>query len=288
MSTLEALKDQFNQRLQLVDKRPGISQLMVPLFHEDGDMVDIFLEGLGGDRVRVCDYGMTLMRLSYKYEVDTPNKQRILTKILTENGLKEEDGNLYVEAAPDQLYPAVMQFAQAVAKVGSMRNFKREIIRLTVLRIAGGIHSHSIAGFPSPEGLPASAGTGRSGGGLQFPDQRDEPLSVRRERRLQGPPDHYLVPRVHPTQTALPQHRGSRRFRRSAQKGSLPPDQRLRQAVYQSGRLPFRRTSVSGAGTEALTPPTLIAATTDGNRNRHPEHEVAAISADLERFTSAG
>lgn len=128
MSALEIIKDQFNQRLQLVDKRPGISQLMVPLFHEDGDMVDIFLEGLGGDRVRVCDYGMTLMRLSYEYEVDTPNKQRILTKILTENGLKEEDGNLYVEAAPDQLYPAVMQFAQAVAKVGSMRNFKREII----------------------------------------------------------------------------------------------------------------------------------------------------------------
>jgi hypothetical protein len=128
MSAVEILKDQFNQRLQLVDKRPGISQLMVPLFHEDGDMVDIFLEGLGGDRVRICDYGMTLMRLSYEYEVDTPNKQRILAKILSENGLKEEDGNLYIEAPPDQLYPAVMQFAQAVAKVGSMRNFKREII----------------------------------------------------------------------------------------------------------------------------------------------------------------
>lgn len=128
MSAVEILKEQFNQRLQLVDKRPGIAQLIVPLFHEDGDMVDIFLEGLGGDRVRICDYGMTLMRLSYEYEVDTPNKQRILAKILSENGLKEEDGNLYIETSPDRLYPAVMQFAQAVAKVGSMRNFKREII----------------------------------------------------------------------------------------------------------------------------------------------------------------
>ncbi len=128
MSTLDILKDQFNQRLQLVDKRPGIAQLMVPLFHEDGDMVDIFLEGLGGDRMRVCDHGMTLMRLSYEYEVDTPNKQRILTKILNENGLSDEDGNLFLETTPDQLYPAVMQFAQGVAKVGSMRNFKREII----------------------------------------------------------------------------------------------------------------------------------------------------------------
>lgn len=128
MSTLDILKGQFNQRLQLVDKRPGIAQLMVPLFHEDGDMVDIFLEGLGGDRMRVCDHGMTLMRLSYEYEVDTPNKQRILTKILNENGLSDEDGNLFLETTPDQLYPAVMQFAQGVVKVGSMRNFKREII----------------------------------------------------------------------------------------------------------------------------------------------------------------
>ena len=128
MSTIELLKDQFNQRLQLVEKRPGISQLLVPLFHEDGDMVDIFLEGLGSDRVRICDYGMTLMRLSYEYEVDTPNKQRILAKILVENGLEEDDGNLFLETPPRQLYPAILQFAQTVAKVGSMRNFKREII----------------------------------------------------------------------------------------------------------------------------------------------------------------
>lgn len=128
MSAIDILKEQFNQRVQMVDKRPGISQLLAPLFHEDGDMVDIFLEGLDGDRVRICDYGMTLMRLSYEYDVDTPNKQRILAKILSENGLKEDDGNLYIEASPDQLYPAVMQFAQAVAKVGSMRNFKREIV----------------------------------------------------------------------------------------------------------------------------------------------------------------
>lgn len=128
MTTLDSLKDQFNQRLELVEKRPGIFQLIAPLFHEDGDMVDIFLEGLDGERVRVCDYGMTLMRLSYDYEIDTPNKRRILEKILTENGMEEEEGNLHLEALPDQLYPAIMQFAQTVAKVGSMRHFKREVI----------------------------------------------------------------------------------------------------------------------------------------------------------------
>jgi hypothetical protein len=61
-TAVEILRDQFNQRLQLVDRRPGIAQLMVPLFHEAGDMVDTFLEGLGGDLVCIGDYGMTLMR----------------------------------------------------------------------------------------------------------------------------------------------------------------------------------------------------------------------------------
>lgn len=128
MNALQRLKEQFNQRLDLVEKRPGISQLIVPLFHEDGDMVDIFLEGVNGDAIRVCDYGMTLMRLSYEYEVDTPNKRRILSKIVTENGLTEEGGNLLIYTSPESLYPAILQFAQAVAKVGSMRNFKREVI----------------------------------------------------------------------------------------------------------------------------------------------------------------
>jgi hypothetical protein len=51
------------------------------IYHEDGDMVDIFLEnppnGNGDRLVRVCDHGMTLMRLSYSYDLDTPKKEEI-------------------------------------------------------------------------------------------------------------------------------------------------------------------------------------------------------------------
>ncbi len=63
---------------------------------------------------------MTLMRLSYSFDVDTPNKERIFQEILSENRIKEENGNLFLETTPESLYPAVLQFAQTVAKVSNM------------------------------------------------------------------------------------------------------------------------------------------------------------------------
>jgi hypothetical protein len=69
------------------------------------------------------------MHLSYTYDIDTPNKERILDNIITESGLQRDDGNIFIDVAPDMLYPYIFQFAQAVGKVSSMQYFKREVIR---------------------------------------------------------------------------------------------------------------------------------------------------------------
>ncbi|MCL4506464.1 MAG: DUF1828 domain-containing protein [Chloroflexi bacterium] len=133
MNYLDQLRKDFNNRVSFREKLPGIMQLVAPLYHEDGDMMDIFLQPImdpnGQTRIRVSDYGMTLMRLSYSYEVDTPNKERILEKILNENQVSESNGNLYLDASPDGLYPAVMQLAQTSAKISNMRLYKREVIQ---------------------------------------------------------------------------------------------------------------------------------------------------------------
>ena len=127
---LALLKQQFNGHIELKEKRPGIMQLLVPLFHEDGDMVDIFLqEAQEPGLIRVCDHAMTVMRLSYSLEIDTPNKERILRQIVAENGIVEDNGNLFIEARPERLYPAIMQFAQAIAKVANLEVLRREIVR---------------------------------------------------------------------------------------------------------------------------------------------------------------
>jgi hypothetical protein len=131
MDYIKLLKEQFNNKIELKEKRPGIMQLYAPLYHEDGDMVDIFLEPLNGGQglVRICDYGMTLQRLSYTYDIDTPNKEKIFQKMISENRISENNGNLYIEVNAEKLYPAVLQFAQTVAKVSNMQYFRREVLQ---------------------------------------------------------------------------------------------------------------------------------------------------------------
>ena len=55
------------------ERRPGIYQLIVPILHEDGDMVDIYLQDSprGPGDVRICDFELTLMRLSYTHDINT-------------------------------------------------------------------------------------------------------------------------------------------------------------------------------------------------------------------------
>ena len=134
MNAVELLREQFNSHIAVREKRPGVLQLVAPLFHEDGDMMDIFLAvpqngtAVPAEKIRVSDHGLTLMRLSYTFDIDTPNKEKIFHRILAENGVAEENGELFIEAAPESLYTALLQFSQAVSKVCNMRYFKREVL----------------------------------------------------------------------------------------------------------------------------------------------------------------
>lgn len=131
MDILNTLRLEFNSHVSFREKRPGVVQVLAPLFHEDGDMIDIFLD-LPGDiskPIRISDHGLTLMRLSYSYDLDPPVKRKIFGRILSENGISEDRGRLVMEAKPESLYPALLQFAQTVAKVSNMQAFKREVIQ---------------------------------------------------------------------------------------------------------------------------------------------------------------
>ncbi len=135
---LSLLKEQFNNRVGFVEKRPGTMKLVAPFYHEDGDMLDVFYEAspING-KIRITDHGMSLMHLSYTYDIDTRNKERIFHNIVSESGLDEERGTIYIDVNPDQLYQATLQFTQVVAKVSSMRQFGREVIRSMFYEMLG-------------------------------------------------------------------------------------------------------------------------------------------------------
>jgi len=163
MKILEALSAQFNSHARLEEKRPGVQQLYAPLYHEDGDMIEIFLdverdfESNGSKTIRISDHGLTMMRLSYSFDIDTPNKERIFNRILAENGVQEENGAIVLETPAESLYPAVLQFAQAVSKVCNMRLFKREVLASLFDEMLAEFIAETLIRFrPQPKVLPIS------------------------------------------------------------------------------------------------------------------------------------
>jgi hypothetical protein len=154
MDFLENLKSEFNNHVSFRERRRGIVQLLAPLFHEDGDMVDIFLDlpDSPSQPIRVSDHGMTLMRLSYSYDVDTPTKRRIFERVLSENGLAEDRGRLFIDTTPEHLYPTVLQFAQTVAKVSNMQAFKREVVQNLFYEMLGDFVKSTLGRYRPIEG----------------------------------------------------------------------------------------------------------------------------------------
>ena len=117
----------------IYERRSGKYQLIAPILHEDGDMVDIYLQESpkGKGYVQVCDFGMALQRLSYNYEMNTPSRKKIFNSILINNGVENNSGSLYLDVPFDKLYEGILQFAGCVQKVCSMDYWGREMIQST-------------------------------------------------------------------------------------------------------------------------------------------------------------
>ena len=116
----DILQKSFHDKFDLVERKENLYQLIVPLYHEDGDMMDIFIR-VSGDSLSVCDCGMTLMHLSYTFDVDSEHKEKILFEILNQNDVKYEDGNIFIPTTADMLFRNIMQLSQVISKVSSMK-----------------------------------------------------------------------------------------------------------------------------------------------------------------------
>ncbi len=125
----EMLSEQSRFNIDIRLRRPGVVQVYVPMNHEDGDGIEVFVDeryNIDG-KIRVTDLGKTLMRLSYTFDVDSDSKRSILNRIVESNGANIEDGEIFIDVDYGDLYASAMQLAQISAKVSSMRFHKREI-----------------------------------------------------------------------------------------------------------------------------------------------------------------
>ena len=124
----QELQERFVTSFDFYERRPGQFQVILPIQHEDGDMVELYLvDSPFGDRyIRICDFGLSLMRLSYTYDVSTVARQRIFDSILINNGISNDNANLYIDSRIESVYESILQFAGCVLKVCNLRYWHRE------------------------------------------------------------------------------------------------------------------------------------------------------------------
>lgn len=123
----DALVAAMNGKIAFEEASPDVLRILAPFFHEDGDMYDIFIREEEG-KLQICDFGMTLMRLSYKTDLDTDGKQKFFSKIILNNGVENESGNLTMFTTYETFFTDLMQYQIAVSKVSNLDVLRRELI----------------------------------------------------------------------------------------------------------------------------------------------------------------
>ena len=110
------------------ERSSGIYQLIAPIFHDDGDMMSIFLQETADGNIRIFDNGMSLMRLSYTFDLDTDNKTKILNDIISSKDAENDDGNICMTIAPERIYSGIMTYSQLVSQICGLDILSRETI----------------------------------------------------------------------------------------------------------------------------------------------------------------
>ncbi len=118
----EQIKADLN--CELYERRPGKFQLIHPTTYPDGDMVDVYLTDnpQGNDRIRICDFGMALMRRSFTADPDGAEESRQVNSVLSGRGIGNNKGNLYLDSAPADLSGSIDRFIAAMLEINRLPN----------------------------------------------------------------------------------------------------------------------------------------------------------------------
>lgn len=125
-----ALKEKFGEIVSLQMIENNKYQVYAPFFHEDGDMISMYLDIKKEDgTVLIRDFGNTLMRVSYTFDLDSQNKRNILNNIVRSNNGDIDDGEVLYKADLDFLPEAILRYSQIISKVSNIDILRRETVK---------------------------------------------------------------------------------------------------------------------------------------------------------------
>jgi hypothetical protein len=137
-STLESLEAELCSALcakvTLRERQDGNILVSTPFAFPDGDSFSMYLKRLPSGGFRLSDMGATLMHLSYEQDVDKlrdGTRSKVFSQILSEMGVDDDDGNLFLEIPASHLASGIFQFGQALTRVHDLTFLNRVQVEST-------------------------------------------------------------------------------------------------------------------------------------------------------------
>lgn len=126
MINFDIIRKKLNNYLNFEPVGSDIFKLILPYYHEDGDMLDIFIREYEGSLL-LFDNGLSLMRLSYTFDF-TESRIKILNDILYSNDVNNKNGNLSIKADYDDFFERLNTFAFTIAKITNLDFLNKEVV----------------------------------------------------------------------------------------------------------------------------------------------------------------
>ena len=122
------LQKQLGANVGAEEVFPNVYRIYAPFFHEDGDMLSIYLD-LSSDNMYLKDFGNALMRVAYTFDFESENKRRILNEIVKSYGGLLLDDEVCLLTSRDNLATSIYNFSQLIAKVSNISILQRELVK---------------------------------------------------------------------------------------------------------------------------------------------------------------
>jgi hypothetical protein len=115
-------------KVTLKEREDGNIFVMTPFVFPDGDSFSMYLKRLPSGGFRLSDMGSTMMHLSYEQDVEKlrdGTRGKIFAQSISEMGIADNEGELYLEVPASQLPSGLFKFGQALRRVHDLTFLNR-------------------------------------------------------------------------------------------------------------------------------------------------------------------
>lgn len=128
-----SLRNTVSAEVSLTDEGIDRYRVFTPFEFDDGDHLSIVLKKTNGAYV-FTDEAHTIMHMSYDMDVSAlkkGNRQKIMTNVLSNFGLEEENGEIFIKVNGNDFGASFYNYIQALIKISDLSYLSKEQVRST-------------------------------------------------------------------------------------------------------------------------------------------------------------